>query len=153
MFSNIFVSMINLERALRYWLGCVCHCNLTYHFLYRYWPTVWGALPLLLPVDCNAANIGSEGLYEALRVWFGIGLKASWLDQTVYSRLGLCLFDQRAIWNGSYKELRVFACFMWLWKHLIRCFHAHFFARSCIFEAARRIRILLCNSEVYNEAK
>ena len=34
--------------------------------------------------------------------------EAYWFDQTSCLKLGLCLFDQRAIWNGSYKELRVF---------------------------------------------
>ena len=67
--------------------------------------------PLFPSVSCNAANIGSEGLYGALRVWFGMGLEASWLDQNVCTRLGLCLFDQRAIWNGSYKELSAFGFF------------------------------------------
>ena len=99
--------MINLEWALRYWLGCVCHCDLTYHFLYRYWPTGW-ALPLFRHAGRNVANIGSEGLYGVLRVWCGIGLKACWLDQTVCSRLGLCLFDQRNICLGLFKELGEF---------------------------------------------
>ena len=31
----------------------------------------------------NAANIGSKGLYGALRVLFGVGLEACWLDQTI----------------------------------------------------------------------
>ena len=39
----------------------------------------------------NAANIGSKGLYGALRVLFGIGLEACWLDQAMDLTGGLIL--------------------------------------------------------------
>ena len=66
----------------------------------------WMGASTIATCCCNAANIGSEGLYGALRVWFGMGLEASWLNQNVCPRLGLCLFDQRSICLGLFKELR-----------------------------------------------
>ena len=68
----------------------ICHLNLTYQFLYHYRPTVW-ALPLFLYASRKAANIDSKGLYGALRVLFGIGLEACWLDQAMDLTGGLIL--------------------------------------------------------------
>ena len=76
--------------GLKLLIGGICHLNLTYQFLYHYWPTGW-ALPLFLYASGNAENIGSKGLYEVPRAMFGIGLEACCSDQTIDLKGGLIL--------------------------------------------------------------
>ena len=90
----------------------------------------------------------------ALRVLFGAGLEACWLDQAMDLTRGAYL---RLI-SGPFemvptRNLEALSVLCSSKKDLIGCFYAHLLARPCVFKTARRIRILLCNSEVYNEAK
>jgi hypothetical protein len=83
-----------------------------------------------------------------------VGLEACWSDQTTDLTRGAYLRSIREPFEMvPIRNLEILRVLCSSKKHLIRCFHAHLFARSCIFEVVRCIRILLCNSEVYNEVK